>query len=193
MEMVVWSILLLLLGLGLIFLEIFVPSGGLLSCLSALAIVASLVVAFLGGIQFGVLMLGITSVVLPTIVALALKWWPHTPIGRLILIQRPKSPDDVLPESEEYRGLEELVGRRGKTRSCMMPSGAVRIENRTYDAISEGMPIDAGQWVEVIDVRTHRIVVRPAHGEAPPSPDAAPSEDVLSRPIDSLGIDDPLA
>ncbi|MFV1967235.1 MAG: NfeD family protein [Pirellulaceae bacterium] len=191
MDMVFWSILLLLVGLGLIFLEIFVPSGGLLSCLSALAIVASLVVAFLRGIPFGVLMLGITSLVLPTVIGAALRWWPHTPIGRLILIQRPKNPDDVLPESEEYRGLEELVGRRGTAKSRMMPSGAVRIENRTYDAISEGMPIDEGQCVEVIDVRTHRIVVRPS-SEARPL-EVPPSEDLLSRPIDSLGLDDPLA
>jgi membrane-bound ClpP family serine protease len=191
--MIFWSILLLLVGLALIFLEIFVPSGGLLSCLSALAIVASLVVAFLGSVQFGVLMLAITSVVLPAVIMAALKWWPHTPIGRLILIPRPKNPDDVLPETEEYRGLEELIGRKGTARSRMMPSGAVRIERRTYDAISEGMPIDEGQPVEVIDVRTHRLVVRPAK-EAPPTPtEEAPTDDVLSRPIDSLGLDDPLA
>jgi membrane-bound serine protease (ClpP class) len=191
--MVFWSILLLLVGLALLFLEIFVPSGGLLSCLSALAIIASLVVAFLGSVQFGVLMLGITSVVLPAAIVAALKWWPHTPIGRLILIPRPKNPDDVLPETEEYRGLEELIGHHGTARSCMMPSGAVRIENRTYDAISEGMPIDEGQPIEVIDVRTHRLVVRPARRTPPTPAKEAPTDDVLSRPIDSLGLDDPLA
>jgi membrane-bound ClpP family serine protease len=192
MDMVAWSILLLLVGLGLIFLEIFVPSGGLLSCVSALAILASLVVAFLGSVQLGVIMLATTAVVLPTVIAMAVKWWPHTPIGRLILIQRPTNPDDVLPQSQIYRGLEELIGKRGKAKSRMMPSGAVRIENRTYDAISDGMPIDEGQWVEVIDVRTHRIVVRPA-SEPPLPSDEPPSEDMLSRPLDSLGLDDPLA
>lgn len=191
MELVIWSILLLLVGLSLIFFEIFVPSGGVLGGLAVLAIIASLTVAFYGSVQFGVVMLAVTSVILPVVVAAAVRWWPHTPIGRLILIPRPKNPDDVLPESEEYRGLTALVGKRGTAKSRMLPSGAVRIDNRTYDAISEGMPIDKGQAVKVIDVRTNRIVVRPVSKDEPIAEEPA-SDDLLSRPIDSLGLDDPL-
>ena len=49
MDALLWSILLLLLGLALIALEVFVPSGGVLGVLAALALIASIVVAFSGG------------------------------------------------------------------------------------------------------------------------------------------------
>ena len=193
MEPLVWSILLLVAGLAIIVLEVFVPSAGVLSCLAALTIVASIVVAFLGGVQQGLLMLVVTSLVLPLIIAAAIRWWPHTPIGRLVLIERPESPDDVLPETEAYRGLRSLIGRLGVAKTKMLTSGTVRIDDRTYDAISEGMPVEAGERVKVVDVRTNRIVVRPVADEELRQEEPARSEDdLLSRPIDSLGIDDPL-
>jgi membrane-bound serine protease (ClpP class) len=193
MDAMLWSILLLLVGLGLVVLEIFIPSGGVLSFLAAISVVASLVVSFFSGVGFGITMLAVTSILVPAVVAAAVRWWPHTPIGRLILVQPPENPDDVLPEDELYRGLSSLIGKIGKSKTKMLPSGLVRIENRNYDAISEGMPVDAGQWVKVVDVRTHRIVVRPSQAPQTIAEEPTPSEDVLSRPIDSLGIDDPLA
>ena len=43
----------------------------------------------------------------------------------------------------------------------MLPSGAVAFEELTVDAVSEGMAIEAGQKVRVVDVRGNRVVVRP--------------------------------
>ncbi|MDA1054608.1 MAG: NfeD family protein [Planctomycetota bacterium] len=197
MEPLAWSICLLIAALALIALELFIPSGGLLSFLSAVAALASVVVAFTDGPRTGLLMLIVTLVVVPAILAAAVRWWPHTPIGQLILIARPEDPDDVLPDTEEYRGLKSLIGKVGKSKSKMMPSGAIVIDGRVYDAVSAGMAIDAGANVKVIAVRTNRIVVRPCDEAVtiavpPTTGDAA---DVLSQPIDSLGIegfDEPL-
>ena len=192
MEPIIWAILLLLFGLALIVLEVFVPSAGILGFLAALAVIAANVVAYMEGPVYGVAMLGVTAIVLPLVIAAAFRWWPHSPIGRLVLIPRPKHPDDVLPESEEYRGLRSLIGQYGVARSTMLPSGAVRIDGRMYDAISEGVAVDTGQRVKVVDVRTNRIVVRPlAEGEL--APQLPQPDDLLSRPLDSFGIDDPLA
>jgi hypothetical protein len=58
------------------------------------------------------------------------------------------------------------------------------------DAVSEGVSIEAGQAVRIVEVRGMRVVVRPATS-APP-----PSNDPLAQPIESLGLDpfeDPLA
>jgi membrane-bound serine protease (ClpP class) len=193
MDAMLWGILLLMLGLALVVLEIFVPSGGVLSFLAAISVIASLVVSFLSSVQFGVIMLAVTSVVVPAVVAAAVRWWPQTPIGRLVLVQPPENPDDVLPESEEYRVLPLLIGKIGKAKTKMLPSGTVRIDGQAYDAITDGMPVEAGQWVKVVDVRTHRIVVRPSDAPQTTPEEPSSSDDVLSRPIDSLGIDDPLA
>jgi hypothetical protein len=144
--------------------------------------------------QTGVIMLGVTSLAVPIVIMIAIQWWPHTPIGRRILIQPPENPDDVLPDTPEYRSLRLLTGKRGRTTSKMLPGGTVMIDRRTYEATSLGMPIEEHALVEVVEVRMNRLVVRPCdETEESLATGAADSNDVLSRPIDSLGIDDPLA
>jgi membrane protein implicated in regulation of membrane protease activity len=109
----------------------------------------------------GATILAIEAVVVPAALAAAVKWWPETPIGRMILIPLPKSSDEYLPETENYRGLKDLVGQRGTARGLMLPSGIVLIDGRHYDAVSEGVPIEAGQAVLVVSISTQRLVVRP--------------------------------
>jgi membrane-bound ClpP family serine protease len=43
---IAWAILLLLIGLSLVVLEVFIPSGGIIGILSAVAMIAALVMAF---------------------------------------------------------------------------------------------------------------------------------------------------
>jgi hypothetical protein len=43
----------------------------------------------------------------------------------------------------------------------MLPSGSVIIDGKTYDAVSEGVAIEAGQPIMVVSVSTQRLVVRP--------------------------------
>ena len=188
MDPLFWPILLLVVGLGLIVLEFFVPSGSVLSIVAAVSVIAGIVLAFMASATYGVVMLGVTTVLIPTILAAAVRWWPHTPIGRMVLLTPPENPDEMLPDTEAYRGLTGLIGQMGTAKTKMLPSGTIMIEGRNYDAISEGMPIEPRQLIQVVDVRTNRIVVRPAEGELPSEEEA--SDDILSQPIDSLGLDD---
>jgi membrane-bound ClpP family serine protease len=158
-----WTILLFLLGLVFLGLEFFVPSGGSLAAMCALAFLAAIAVGFMADRWTGVIVLLAVCVVVPTAAGVAVRWWPDTPIGRLMLIQRPRTSDDVLPETPSYRGFKDLVGRRGQARGLMVPSGSVIIDGKTYDAISEGMPIEALQPVIVVSVSTQRLIVRPDH------------------------------
>jgi membrane-bound ClpP family serine protease len=189
----VWSVVLLLVGIGVVAAEMFVPSGGVLGVLAGFCFVGGIVVAFTDSLQTGFIMLGITTLAVPVLVGLAIQWWPHTPIGRRILIPPPDNPDDVLPDTPEYRDLKLLVGRRGRSRGKMLPGGIVVIDHRSYEANSVGMAIEAGVPVEVVAVNMSRLVVRPCE-ELPvePPPAAAADDEVLSRPFDALGIEDPL-
>jgi membrane-bound serine protease (ClpP class) len=154
-----WAFLLLLLGLIFLVLEFFVPSGGALAVLCALSLLAAIVVGFMAGPWTGLSILLLEGVLVPAAIAAAIKWWPETPIGRLILIPRPQSPDEVLPETENYR-LQNLIGKRGTARGTMLPSGLVVIDGKSYDAVSEGKPIEAGETILVVSVSTQRLVVR---------------------------------
>jgi membrane-bound ClpP family serine protease len=185
-----WAMILMLLGIALAALEIFVPSGGVIGFLAIVAVLTAVSLAFYRGPWYGLSFLGTAVVALPAVLITALRYWPETAMGRRILLDVPQS-DEVLPEDNERRVLKSLVGRVGQAKSLMLPSGAVSIDGRLIDALSEGMAIEKGQWVQVIEVRGTRVVVRPT--DKPPGPVA---DDPLSRPIDSLGLDsleDPLA
>ena len=161
MDTATWAVLLLLLGFTLLVLEFFIPSGGSLAVMCALSLLAAIVVGFMAGRVTGSVILLTEVVLVPAALAAAVNWWPETPIGRMMLIQKPESPDDVLPETHAYRGLKELIGRRGIAKGLMLPSGQVEIDGRSYDAVGEGVAIDPGQLVVVVAISTQRLVVRP--------------------------------
>jgi membrane-bound serine protease (ClpP class) len=163
MTPVTWAILLLVLGLVFLVLEFFIPSGGALAVMCALSFLAAIIVGFMAGPWTGATILLVVCLVVPSATAAAVRWWPDTPIGKLMLIQRPRSSDDVLPETVAYRGLKDLIGRRGRAKGLMVPSGSVMIDGKTYDAVSEGMTIEPHQSVIVVSVSTQRLVVRADH------------------------------
>jgi membrane-bound ClpP family serine protease len=184
-----WSVLLMLLGCALVVLEVFIPSGGVLSVMAGAAFVGSILIAFQRGPVTGFVFVVSALVSVPVVLGLAFKYWPKTPIGKAFL---GKLPTEEEVATEDPR--RTLLGRVGVTRSKMLPSGAVEVDGQMLDAVTQGQAIDPGQYVVVLEVRANRVVVRPAkEGERPSH--AKPS-DLLSRPIEELGIeslDDPLA
>jgi membrane-bound ClpP family serine protease len=192
MDPLVWSVLLLFLGLALVCVEVFVPSGGILGFLSIASLMAGIFLAFYHrGAETGFLFLTVTAVAVPAALVLAFRYWPKTPMGRRLLLDVP-SGQEVLPDSPRRQQLRQMVGKTGVAKSVMMPSGAVVVDGHTIDALSEGIPIDLGQRIKVIEVRGTRVLVRPI--DESDQPEA--SDDVLSQPIESLGLDsleDPLA
>jgi membrane-bound ClpP family serine protease len=190
---IAWAILLLLVGCALVVLEVFIPSGGIIGILSAIAFIGSIVLAFqtspTTGPTVGLIFAAFTVFAVPALIALAFKYWPKTPMGKAFLGELP-TDEEILPHDPR----RELLGRVGVTRSKMLPSGTVEIDGQMVDAVSQGQAIEPGAYVVVIEVRANRVVVRPAGKDQRPS-NQNPN-DMLSRPIDELGIDaldDPLA
>jgi membrane-bound serine protease (ClpP class) len=175
----IWAVLLLFVGMALVVLDIFLPSGGIFAFLAVCAIIGAVWLGFSKDSALGVGILA--GAVVGTIIAvvLALKYWPSTSLGKQMLLQVPTS-DDVLPENNPRRALEGLVGRTGHAKSQMLPSGIVAVDGMTLDAISEGLPVDSGQRVRVIEVRGNRIVVRGLSDE----PGGEPDKDPLAQPVE---------
>lgn len=179
----------MLVGCALVVLEVFIPSGGVLSILSAAAFIGSILIAFQRGPVTGFMFVISTVIAVPLALGLAFKYWPKTPIGKAFMGKLP-TEEDVAPEDSR----RALLGRVGVARSKMLPSGAVEVDGQMLDAVTQGQAIDPGQYVVVLEVRANRVVVRPAkEGERPSHTKPG---DLLSRPIEELGIDsldDPLA
>ena len=180
-----WAILLLICGLLLVVLEVFVPSGGVLGFLSIAALMTAIGMAFYqSGLQTGLIFVGVIAVAVPSLLAFAFRWWPHTPMGKRLLLGVP-DPSQLLPDSAMRRTLKELVGHVGTAKSLMLPSGSVEIDGMLLDATSEGLPIEAGQRVRVVEVRANRVVVRPVDKDT----SIQDRDDILSQPLESLGLD----
>ena len=184
MDIWIWPILLLALGLGLALLEVFFPSAGILAFLSGSALLGAVLLGFRSGPTVGLTVTAVVVVGVPTLVGLGLRWWPHTYIGRQVLLDGPRT-EDVLPDRAERRQIMSLVGRLGRAKCRMLPSGVVSVDGQMLDATSEGMVIEAGQTVRVIKIESNRLVVRIAEEEIP----SAKAENPLERPIDSITTD----
>jgi membrane-bound serine protease (ClpP class) len=184
MDPLFWSIALLIASLLVICIEMFVPSAGLLGLLAAVLMVSAIILAFFNSMLAGVIMIGAVAISLPFIFMLFVRIWPSTPIGRRVMIS---SPPDMRPTGEQYEAFSQLIGRRGVARTRMLPSGQVLIDGKSYDAVSQGTAVEAGDPIEVIACRTYRIIVRRISEDelANPGPAIDP-DDLLSRPVDEF-------
>jgi membrane-bound ClpP family serine protease len=172
MNPLVWILLLVVAGLLLILLEVFIPSGGVLGLLAVLALGTGIVMAFIEqGVAVGMAVLSGSFLAVPIVLMLAFRWFPSTPLGRRVL-PPPPAPEDVLPDVDRRRRLRELVGRRGRTASELVPWGSVSLDGDVVDAVSEGGPLASGVAVEVVGVDGRALVVRAA-AVVPIAPDAA--------------------
>ena len=180
----IWPMLILLLALALLCMEIFIPSGGVLSVCSALAFIAAIVVAFIkGGMAMGTSYMAATGILIPIMLFVIVKWWPKTAIGRRILIQ-PPSEEELIPQ--EVQSLRDLIGQQGTAVTPMLPAGAVRLGRQTIDAISDGRSIDKGTVVEVVAAKGNHLVVRPFSPSAttPEEPSSQSMESIVPDPFD---------
>ncbi len=183
----VWAILLLIGAVGLGFLELFIPSGGVLAVLSVLALLGSLIFAFMQGAIFGLGLLLVVVVGVPFLIWYMLKIWQVTPIGRRMLLDPAEDP--ALMPDEEIERHKALLGKTGTAKSLMMPSGMIEIDGERFDAVSAGMPIDPGTPVRVVHVDGINLTVRSVSPDslqntaAPPSPAAETGEPDVEDPF----------
>jgi membrane-bound ClpP family serine protease len=154
-----WPLVFLLITLAFMVLELFLPSGGMLGLVAVLCLLSGIVAAILNtGVIGGVLYLLACAILVPIMISLMLKVWPRTPIGKRILIQ-PPTLDQLLPNRQQQLNL--MVGKTGLSISSMLPSGAIRIDGRLFDAVSDGMTIEKETFVKIVAVRGNHLVVRP--------------------------------
>jgi len=190
MSVLLWPLLLLLLAIAFIALEMFVPSGGALGLLAVLSAIASVVVAFItGGPVCGTAWLAVATAVLPISAVIAIRIWPLTPLGRRMTYRPP-----VEDKFDNLQCSQSLLGLKGRAQTVMLPAGSILVEGQTLDAVSNGMPIEAGDVIEIIQIEGNHIVVQPADEIS--ANKKGPQEDILSQPIETLGLEeleDPLS
>jgi membrane-bound ClpP family serine protease len=173
MEYSTWAFLLLAVGVVLLVAEVFIPSGGIISILSTLALLGSVVCAWQAwwtssqGSFWG--FVAGMSLLLPAIAVGAFFIWPNTPIGKRAFLEAP-APHEVASFVEQEEKHRQMVGKTGETVTTLNPAGIVRIDGQRVHCQSEGMILDAGTRVRVISARANSVVVRRVDPNAPHVP-----------------------
>lgn len=196
------AIILYFAALGLAFLDIFVPSAGLLLILASAIVVAAVLFAFRSSQSMGMVMLALVAATIPAFAFVALKIWPHTPIGKRIILLPPGSAEGSKSAKSALLNLADLVGEVVVCDHDLMPAGNVKIGRRRYNAIAESGIVEASQAVEIVAVRDRSLIVRVTNKTPTLGSDlkksvvadlhaneTSPSESLLDVPADELGLE----
>ncbi|HJN71314.1 MAG: hypothetical protein HOC93_00510 [Phycisphaerae bacterium] len=163
---ILWAFIFIAIAIIIFFIEIFIPSGGLLALLGGLSIIASLVAFFMHDINTGLVATGIYIVFGPIIAWIAFKIWASSSLAkRMILGDDDGDEEFASQESEAQRkqridALQVLVGKTGETVTVLRPIGVVQIGEQRYDAMAESGVIAANKPIEVVQVYDNQIKVR---------------------------------
>jgi membrane-bound serine protease (ClpP class) len=159
--MVPFVIVLIAIGLFLVFLEIMLPSGGILGLLATSAIISALVIAFKEGGNGGYMVFLFLIFALPAVIGISFKWLPKSPFGKLLILDTPKASDTQLGMSDNITAetYDHLLGETGTAQTNLRPSGFALIANRRYTVTSRCQLIDSDSMLKVVVVEGNNIIV----------------------------------
>jgi membrane-bound ClpP family serine protease len=158
MDNVTLAFVLLALGLGMMVIEMLIPTGGLFYVVGGGMMVIGVTLAvYYGDAYLGIGTLIGTLILVPLVTGGMVYFFPNTAMG-----DRLPAPTDVttFASMAGVQSLDQYRGRVGKTASTLRPAGIVDFEGKRIDCVTEGMMIDAHQWVRCIDVQSGRVIVR---------------------------------
>lgn len=149
-------IALYVLGIILLFLEIFIPGGvlgitGIVLLSTGIFMTADSVIQGVGYISLMLLILGL-------LIALSFRF-PQTRRfwSRLSLSTRQSNSEGYVAPTQK---LEMYIGRQGTAISTLRPAGTANFDGERLDVVTEGGFIAQGTTVKVIAVEGTRIIVR---------------------------------
>ncbi len=146
----------LFVGFACMFLEIFVPSGGIIGLLS----IASTAFGIYGLFYQGHPFIAVLTIALFCAAFL---------VSFKFVMRRLKFSTTMTPDTSTSvdRRIGDLVGHEGVTVTPLRPAGMALIDGRKIDVVSLGDFIDKDVPVRVVDISGNRVVVRTAEKRSP--------------------------
>ena len=152
----IYSLLLLILGFGLILLEIFVIPG-----INIFGIVGFITMC--AGVWFAYAKLGTGSAAAVAVLGLG---------GTFVLVRlliRVRAWHRIVLDADTGKnqgydssapGLEDLNGLSGEALTPLRPAGRAKIGERIIDVVTEGDFVSTGEPIEVVEIGGNRVVVQ---------------------------------
>jgi membrane-bound serine protease (ClpP class) len=168
---ILWAFIFIGIAFVLFFVELFVPSGGLLALIGALSVIASLIAFYMHDANTGLVATGIYIVFGPVLVWIAFKIWVASPLAKRMVLggiveeDRDEAKQRSRTRTKERNAeLEKLVGESGTAITVLRPVGVALINGERLDAMAETGSIDAGTKITVVCVYDNQIKVRVSTG-----------------------------
>jgi len=156
----VFAIMLLVGGLGLVILEVLLPSGGVISIFAVAAFVGSLVLAFRESHVTGYVFLSIMLVCLPVSIGWAFRILPKTWIGKqMILTPKAEKPEEFGAPGVSLEDYSSLEGKTGVAITPLRPAGIALIDGHRYSVTAKGSLIEKDREFVVQQIEGNNIIV----------------------------------
>ncbi len=152
-------ILLVLASLVFLVLEVFLVSFGTLAIVAAALGVGAVGLAFGQSDTYGWTLLGVLLAAAPLTLWGSFRILPKIPFARGFYLEKRE-----LAAGERQaaaRPLTELVGAVGEAVSALRPSGTAHFGGRPFDVVTDGVPVERGTRVRVVEVSGNRVIVTP--------------------------------
>jgi membrane-bound ClpP family serine protease len=165
-----FGFLLLGIALVLLFLELFIPSGGLIGLVAGVAAIGSIICFFKYETVAGAVATGAYLVLGPIVGFFAFKYWLNSPLAKNMILGADEHDSEGWEQDsamstehvrlERLAQLRQLIGAQGVALTSLRPVGTVKISGQRIDAMAESGVIDAGTPIIVTDVYDNQIKVR---------------------------------
>lgn len=143
---------------ALIIVEVFVPSGGLISICALGCLIGGLMIFFHHSSTTGWIGIVIAIVMIPSVVIVAYKIFPKTRFGKSVTLTPPKrEAGDAIPDTAE---LEDMLGAVGVVLTPLRPVGMCDFSGQRLECVAERGYVDKGKKVKVIRVQSTQLTVR---------------------------------
>jgi membrane-bound ClpP family serine protease len=160
METIAIIIILYLAGACVLIAEIFLPSHGILTVVALGLLGAGAYQTFQFGTFAGVASLVGVFVFLVAFAAVAIKYWPHTWIGRKMAPPNPVMTSE--DTGNEAAMLEPLLGSVGRALTPLRPVGTCEFDGRRLPCVAEYGMIERGTEVTAVRIHGQGFAVAPA-------------------------------
>jgi len=152
----VLSIVLFLLGIGLIIVELHSPGFGAAGIAGLLCLIICIFVTVQSVTQ-GIILTGIFFVLLVIIFVIFFVLLSKGRVPKKLILEESTSAELGFSGTED---MSFLLGKTGTVTSICRPAGNADIEGLKLDVVSRGEFIEKGAIVEVVEVEGSRIVVK---------------------------------
>ncbi len=153
------SIAILLVGVALILLgvDLFLPTGGILMILAAVAAITGMSFGFAHSATAGGWLTLVVLLSIPTLLFFFVKYYPSTAIGKKMIINRPEARPYDFSSGKANHSL--TVGDVGLAKTPLHPAGKITIHGIDFEAVSNTGIIEAGYAVVVTDIEMNVATV----------------------------------